>query len=117
MSISKPVILVDLDRTLAFYDRWRGETHIGEPIQPMVDRVINWLSEGKKVKIFTARVSPDGAKDVQKCVKAIQEWCYQNIGVILPVTNTKDFDVIELWDDRAVGVVPNTGERADGRKD
>lgn len=29
---------VDLDGTLAHYDHWRGETHIGPPIAPMVDR-------------------------------------------------------------------------------
>jgi hypothetical protein len=30
------------------------------------------------------------------------------------VTREKDFAMIELWDDRAVQVVTNTGERADG---
>jgi hypothetical protein len=27
----------------------------------------------------------------------------------LEVTNAKDMDMIELWDDRAVQVIPNTG--------
>jgi hypothetical protein len=27
----------------------------------------------------------------------------------LPVTNVKDFSLIELWDDRCVRVEPNTG--------
>jgi hypothetical protein len=34
--------------------------------------------------------------------------------VVLPVTNVKTFDIIEIWDDRAVQVIPNTGLRADG---
>jgi hypothetical protein len=35
--------------------------------------------------------------------------------VHLPVTNCKDLNMVELWDDRAVQVVPNTGQRADGQ--
>lgn len=30
---------VDLDGTLAHYDGWRGEDHIGDPIPPMVERI------------------------------------------------------------------------------
>lgn len=99
---------VDLDGTLAHYDGWKGETHIGAPIKPMVARVEQWLKEGKKVKIFTARL--DARNDHRTVKRAIWKWCYEHIGVVLEVTNTKDFGMIELWDDRAVSVEPNTGK-------
>lgn len=41
---------------------------------------------------------------------AIEKWCQMHIGGILPVTNVKDYAMVELWDDRAVQVIPNTGE-------
>ena len=46
---------VDLDGTLAHYDEFRGDDYVGEPIEPMVERVKQWLDEGKDVRIFTAR--------------------------------------------------------------
>lgn len=46
---------VDLDGTLAHYDEFRGDDHVGEPIEPMVRRVRKMLDEGKDVRIFTAR--------------------------------------------------------------
>lgn len=33
-----------------------------------------------------------------------------HIGRVLPITNIKDYQMIELWDDRAVQVIPNTGQ-------
>lgn len=98
---------VDLDGTLAHYGGWQGPLHIGQPIVPMVTRVKGWLAEGKEVRIFTARVAedPDG-----KWEKAIKEWCKLHIGQELPVTCCKDYGMIELWDDRCIQVIPNTGE-------
>jgi len=32
------------------------------------------------------------------------------------ITHAKDHKMIELWDDRVVQVIPNTGERADGKE-
>ena len=32
-------------------------------------------------------------------------------GQVLPVTNVKDLAMAELWDDRCIQVVANTGER------
>lgn len=43
-------------------------------------------------------------------ITPIKEWCKQHIGFELEVTNVKDFGMIQLWDDRAVRVVANTGE-------
>jgi hypothetical protein len=39
----------------------------------------------------------------------IGHWCQKHIGQRLEVTCTKDYGMIELWDDRAVQVVANTG--------
>lgn len=116
---------VDLDGTLAHYDHWRGAGHIGAPVTEMVNRVKAWLSEGKDVRIFTARVahmpeyykgtlvevtaSLDRRIQVVESITAIQRWCEEHIGKILPITCTKDFQMIELWDDRCRQVERNTG--------
>jgi hypothetical protein len=81
----------------------------------MINRVKQWLSEGKEVRIFTARVTAcknlDGTdRDLSYVVNAIQDWCEVHVGARLPVTNIKDFGMVELWDDRAVGIETNTGE-------
>lgn len=99
---------VDLDGTLAEYDYFRGKTVIGKPIAPMVEKVKEELSRGRTVKIFTARADGDG-KDV---IAAIQAWCKEHLGQELPVTNRKDPEMTELWDDRAREVIPNTGNFA-----
>lgn len=112
---------VDLDGTLAEYKGWTGDPFaIGPPVLKMVERVKKWLDEGKQVWIVTARVNyeDDPSKAVaeqQKMHEAIQRWCLKHIGVALPITYKKNYSMIELWDDRAVQVIPNTGERADGK--
>lgn len=95
---------VDLDGTLAHYEGWKGPEEIGAPIPPMLKRVLMWLSEGKEVRIFTARAS------VPSQIPPIQKWCKEHLGVELPITNIKDFGMIELWDDRCIRVQANTGE-------
>lgn len=125
---------VDLDGTLAHYDGWKGVEHIGHPIQPMVDRVLAWRDQKKEVRIFTARVWPlsvvwpeateeelmarAGQDPIRqaatKSALRIREWCEKHLGEVLPITCTKDYSMVQLWDDRAVQVVPNTGIRADG---
>lgn len=109
---------VDLDGTLAHYDGWKGATHIGEPIPAMVARVKRWLADGLEVRIFTARIAilPNKpASDALDAREAIYTWCMKHVGAILPITCIKDFAMTELWDDRAVQVIPNTGQRADGQ--
>jgi hypothetical protein len=91
---------VDLDGTMAHYDEFMGDDHVGEPIQPMIERVRQWLDEGKDVRIFTAR----------KPHPAIRKFSKENFGKILPITNIKDHNMQMLLDDRAVGVKRNTGE-------
>lgn len=75
----------------------------------MVERVLDWHSSGLEVKIFTARVCDEEKREA--IVGAIDAWCLQHLGRVLPVTNVKDYQMIALWDDRAVQVVPNTGKR------
>lgn len=99
---------VDLDGTLAIYEGWTGPRSIGEPVPKMLARVKAWLASDFEVRIVTAR-----AKD-QASIESIQTWCKRHIGQVLQVTREKDFAMIELWDDRAVQVITNTGERADG---
>jgi hypothetical protein len=95
---------VDLDGTLALYDTWKGPEHIGEPIPEMLERVRGWLADGYEVKIFTARVSePEN-------IPYIERWLALVGLPPLEITNVKDFAMIELWDDRAVGVISNTGK-------
>lgn len=110
----KPWIGVDLDGTLAHYDEWRGIEHIGAPIPAMVDRVKGWLREGKEVRIFTARVAEETEiNGIHYARQYIQNWCREHIGAALPITNKKDFGMVELWDDRAVQVETNTGRQAE----
>lgn len=82
---------------------WKGAEHVGAPIAVMVARVKTWLAEGKDVRVFTAR-----ANDTD-CHALIQAWCLEHLGQTLAITATKDYGMVELWDDRCVQVVPNTG--------
>lgn len=111
-------IAVDLDGTLAEFHTWKGPYHIGAPIVKMQERVKKWLAEGIEVKILTARATPDMDGNADPAVvAAIRAWCKLHLGQGLDVTNAKTYDMIEIWDDRAVQVIPNTGERADGKED
>ena len=107
---------VDLDGTLAEYNGWDGGK-IGAPIPKMVARVKRWLAEGIEVRIMTARISPKSRREQAWVDIAIpiQNWCREHLGTILCITHEKDMAMMELWDDRAVQVIPNTGERADGK--
>lgn len=98
---------VDLDGTLAHYDSW-DHGRIGAPIQPMVDRVKQWVASGIDVRIVTARVAgPEPERSLH--IAAIGAWCAEHLGFVVPATCQKDYGMIELWDDRAVAVEANTG--------
>ena len=105
---------VDFDGTLVEYTGWKGATHIGKPVSAMVERVRKWIAERKDVRIFTARVSP--GPDMEASRASIARWCIIYLGKELPITCIKDARMIELWDDRAVQVEPNTGNRIDGKE-
>lgn len=103
---SKGWIGVDLDGTLAEYDGWVDIWTIGAPVAKMVARVRRWLDEDiYDVKIFTAR-----AAHGDMAVRAIELWCEEHLGVVLPVTNVKDLMCVRIYDDRATEVFTNTGE-------
>ena len=123
MSHSKGWVGVDLDATLAQYDHWRGVEHIGKPVPAMLERVRAWVASGQEVRIFTARafrmLSPEGSADRvegERVVARIHEWLAEHGLPLLAVTCVKDFGMIELWDDRCIQVIPNTGARADGKE-
>lgn len=93
---------VDLDGTLAEYHGWDGGK-IGDPIPEMLERLKVVLKRGGRIKIMTARGNNLDS------IEQIQDWCEQHGLPRLEVTNAKDFKMVELWDDRAVGVEGNTG--------
>lgn len=95
---------VDLDGTLAHYDGWKGADEIGDPIPAMLDRVKAWLEAGVEVRIFTARAC------IAEQVPPIEAWLERHGIAGLAITNVKDFGMVELWDDRCVRVVPNSGK-------
>ena len=100
---SAPWIGVDLDGTLAEATPWKGMTHIGPAVPLMLRRVRLWLEKGMRVKILTARAGdPEG-------LAATKAWLTAQGLPELEVTDRKDFGMIELWDDRAIQVVQNTG--------
>jgi hypothetical protein len=113
--MSQGWIGVDFDGTLVTYNGWVSGKTVGEPIWPMIERVKRWLAEGKEVRIFTARIYYGAADDSTRyaeCLDAhamIQQWCATYLGRVLPITCVKDYNMIELWDDRAVQVERNTG--------
>ena len=91
---------VDFDGTLATYDHYRGDDHTGDPVEPMVKLVRKLLHEGAEVRLFTAR----------KPHPALRKWMKEHLGVILPITNVKDPGMIAVIDDRAIGIMRNTGK-------
>jgi hypothetical protein len=100
----KQWIGVDLDGTLAMAEPWQGFEHIGKPVPNMVKRLNVWVGMGYTVKIVTAR-----AAEPEVATPPIKAWLKKHGLPDLEVTNAKDMDMIELWDDRAVQVIPNTG--------
>lgn len=104
-------IAFDLDGTLAYHEEGmmrKGE--LGEPIPGMREIVHKKLYEGYEVRILTARAAFGSEEEIRQ----IEDWCEVHLGVRLPVTCQKTPGMVELWDDKAVQVVPNSGERVDG---
>lgn len=98
------VYYVDLDSTLAYYDRWGGIGDIGEPIPTMKNKVLEWISKGIKIKIFTARAY------CEENIKHIRKWLLLNgFPINLEITNIKGIDCSLILDDKAREVIMNTG--------
>lgn len=100
----------DLDGTIAKYSVWKGAHHIGVPLHPAIDYLKAMLKDGKRIKIFTARVNSKlSSEERQEAEAAIKEWCLEYIGQELEVTAEKDIGLIEFFDDRAIRVICNEG--------
>lgn len=120
---------IDLDRTLAEYHKWQGYEAIGKPIPAILGLVKRLISEGREVRIFTARAHPivqpvreqfteyqlsmasqfPELQGAMRACNAIREWCIEHIGRTLTITCVKDYHMDTLYDDRAIQVRPNEG--------
>jgi hypothetical protein len=104
-------IAVDLDGTLAYYEKeYMRQGIIGPPIPKMMERVRKWIENGETVKIFTARAADFGNFPL------VRKWLEDNGLSELEIINEKDHFMKELWDDRCIQVETNTGERINGGK-
>lgn len=131
---------IDFDATLAEWGEGtsnpRDVLRVGDPIPKMVERVKQLIAEGQEIRIFTARVGPATDEECRNAFAGrgkyppyagevgplpqrdwdnyqrslIENFCIAQFGVPLPITCTKDFHMIALYDDRCVQVVSNTGE-------
>lgn len=99
---------VDLDKTLAKHRK--GQKTIGDVIPKMLSRVRRMATQGKEVRILTARAAIPGER-FQNIVD-VHDWLKQQVGIPLEVTSQKDHEMVELYDDRVVEVEANTGELA-----
>lgn len=103
MVVNKGWIGVDLDGTLAQYDESIGTRQIGRVCLPMLQRILAWLAAGVDVRIITARASDPDLK------RSMTSWLIENGLPELDVTDCRDTDLLQQWDDRAVQVEMNTG--------
>ncbi len=94
---------VGLDGTLAHGRTPAADHSIGDPVPLMVTRVKHWIEQGYKVKILTARAAR------AENIPAIRNWLQEHGLPALEVTHRKDLHMVEMWDDRAIQVVGNTG--------
>lgn len=100
---NEPWVGVDLDGTLAEAGKWISVSHIGPPVPLMMHRVLAWHQKGVRIKIMTARAGDEEG------LAATKKWLSEHGLPDFEITNKKDFDMIELWDDRAIQVIHNTG--------
>lgn len=106
---------IDLDRSIAYYYSGdlleNGPLYIGAPIPDGVAFAKRLLREGIDLRIFTARVAEPDQELLAKIREAIEQWCLEHIGRVLPITNVKDWHCDMIYDDKATGMIPNTGRR------
>ena len=103
-------LAVDLDGTLAVYDGWKGEEHIGDLVLPIAEKIKQRVNDGWKVAIFTARVSGQ-ASEAAHAERIIWGWLEDNkiAHFISGITAVKGKHFTEFWDDRAIAVAKNHG--------
>ncbi|MEM8550525.1 MAG: hypothetical protein AAGF10_07020 [Verrucomicrobiota bacterium] len=95
---------VGLDGTLAYSDGPIDPQMIGAPIADMVARVTDWIEHGHTVKVFTPRAADEAG------VALVEAWLKQHGLPEMEVTCEKDLHMLELWDNRAIQVIANTGQ-------
>ena len=102
---------VDADKTLFEYNSGSFRVDIfGKPIPQMVARIRMHIEDGDEVRLFTARVAdPDWESRGKKAWEQISQYLF---GTVLEATNIKDYEMVLLYDDKAVQIIPNTGELA-----
>ena len=100
---TKPWTGVDLDGTLAYYNRSFSSDMIGEPVPAMMAFVKKMIKHGIRVKIFTARV-----QDPEQ-LPIISNWLKENGLPELEITHVKDYYMHRIYDDRCIQVEKNTG--------
>lgn len=98
---------VDLDGVLAEHEGYMSGG-IGPANKTMLGRVREWVDAGREVRIFTARACDPSQ------IPMVKQWLRAHGLGELAVTNAKDFDMVELWDDRAIRVKRNTGHACGG---
>ncbi len=95
-------IAVGLEGTLS-----RAEGHpefvLGEPIQPMISRVHSWLRAGVEVRVLT-ELADDFMGGIQ-----VRYWLDSHGLGDVGITSTLDKDMQQLWDNRAIRTLRNTG--------
>lgn len=112
------VIAVDFDGTIA---KHTDPPQIGGPVPLMVQRVKDWLREGHKVVIFSARVWPVGTREEltgpaemahegHQQLALVDSWIRAHIGQRLEITCVKSPTFDLMYDDRGRQVVLNKGE-------
>lgn len=106
--MAKGWIGVDADKTLFVYSHWTGVDHFGVPVPKMVNRVRQHLAAGEEVRLFSARVSdPEWESKGKPAWEKVSTYLF---GIPLEATNVKDYEMILLYDDKAVQVEENTGD-------
>ena len=103
---------VDLDGTLAKTSDDLLDGEIGDPVPDMVRFVKRLHGHGQEVRILTARATDMTEKET----RLLRAWLFEHLGWIPRITASKDKDMKVLYDDRAIGIVPNEGRRADGKR-
>ncbi len=93
---------VDLDGTLAMYSERHGIDAIGNACMPMLKRIRDWLAAGIEVRIITARGGDASLKSF------VGPWLREHNLPDLKITNSRDLNLLQIWDDRAVQVETNT---------
>lgn len=100
---------VDFDKTLST-DESGGNWDIsktGKPNKHVVDSIKYVIKKGLAVRVFTARAfnALSGENTLEEAIGPIERWCQEHLGQVLPVTCIKDYNMIQLWDDRARTVI------------